>query len=756
MKSIVAHDNPVTAERLRSEAVKPERWRAGLRRFRASASQRQINRTRLLTLHTGRTCGLGLAVIVLALTLSVVDVWQTHRTAAGEAASVAIGFVDARLDDIDFQLSELRTELGRVPADACTPAVTAALVRASLASNQVERFVLGFDRAEQACHPDGPGPAFTPLQPPDERLALYSTGEIATRLMVTRALAQGSFFVSVLDTRAFDARANAPRPWAATPGVRVTLLSADQRPLATLDAIKPGATAIETLRSSARSPRHAVMVQADVDRTAFWAAIARASLAVVAAAGLALLLGVGALWSRTVLRSRLVHRIEQGLRKRQFEPYVQPIVDLATGRCAGGEVLMRWAHPQRGTLAPGEFIDEAERTGLIVPMSNLVMARAAHGLASVALAHPELYFSFNLTAAQLRLPRFAQTLDGLFHAGTLPRERVLLELTEREAVDPGGALALGVLHAAGWRIAIDDFGTGHSSLASLEHLPIDRIKIDRAFVSTIGEQTASRPVLDAIIALAGQLKVRLIAEGVETRAQWDYLAARGVQYAQGYLIARPLPIDAFVQWLAAQQPAPAPEKPLDARAAAAPTAQRPVIDPMAWQLWQQMRGPGGLDSRDRIHRLRTYAQCFIGRDAVDWLVRHQRVDRVEAVRLGQRLVAHGLIRHVLDEHDFEDAELFYRLDTPVAQPGAELPEGADLRAAIQGSDGVPQRTHARGLVRHRQCSTGRSVVDWMVRRYDVPRAAAVQWAAQLMRKGALRHVFDDQPFRDDRTLYRVS
>ena len=757
MESLITSHNPAGVEPQRSGVLKRGRWHAALRWFRSGASQRQISRTRLLTLHTGRVCGLGLVVSALAMTLSAADVWQTHRTAASEAASVAIGFFDARLDDIDFELSELQAELDRAPADACTPAVMAALVRASLASNAVERFVLGFDGAAQACHPDGPGPAFPPPQLPGQRLTLASTGAIAPRLMVTRAHTPGRFLVGVLDSRAFDASANLPRPWAGTMAVRVTLLSADQRPLATLDAIKPGAKTMESLRASARSTRHAVMVQADVDRAALRAATARGSLAAIAAAGLALLVGIGALWSRTVSRSRLVRRIEHGLKKRQFEPYVQPIVDLATGRCAGGEVLMRWAHPQRGMLAPGEFIDEAERTGLIVPMSALVMARAAHGLASVALAHPELYFSFNLTAAQLRLPRFAQTLDDLFHAGTLPRDQVLLELTEREAVDPGGARALEALHAAGWRVAIDDFGTGHSSLASLEHLPIDRIKIDRAFVSTIGEQTASRPVLDAIIALAGQLKVRLIAEGIETRAQWDYLAARGVQYAQGYLIARPLPLDTFVQWLAAQQPALAPSKPVDAKAAAiAPTPQRPVIDAMARQLWQQMRSPGGLDCCDRIHRLRNYAQCFIGRDAVDWLVRHQRVGRPEAVRLGQRLVALGLIRHVLDEHDFADAELFYRLETPVAQPGTALPEAADLRAAIQGPDGVPQRTHARGLVRHRQCSTGREVVDWMVRRHDVPRATALQWSAQLMRTGALRHVFDDQPFRDDRSLYRVS
>jgi hypothetical protein len=353
----------------------------------------------------------------------------------------------------------------------------------------------------------------------------------------------------------------------------------------------------------------------------------------------------------------------------------------------------------------------------------------------------------------VRQPHFAQQLADLFHADTLPREQVLLELTEREAVDPNVALALGLLHAEGWRTAIDDFGTGHSSLASLEQLPIDRIKIDRAFVSTIGEQTVNRPVLDAIIALAGQLKVRLIAEGVETQAQWDYLAARGVQYAQGYLIARPMPIDAFAPWLAAQQPARASG--MMAPAPALPE-RHPTVDALAFQLWQHMRTAGGLDSRDRIHRLRSYSRCFVGREAVDWLVRHQRIGRAEAVRLGQRLAALGLIRHVLDEHDFKDAELFYRLSPPAAHDQSEPPQAEKLRVAIRGPQGVGHGDHARGLLRHRQCTSGREIVDWLVRSNAVPRATAVQWAAQLMRKGSLRHVFDDQPFRDDRTLYRVA
>jgi hypothetical protein len=167
-----------------------------------------------------------------------------------------------------------------------------------------------------------------------------------------------------------------------------------------------------------------------------------------------------------------------------------------------------------------------------------------------------------------------------------------------------------------------------------------------------------------------------------------------------------------------------------------------------------MRTPGGLDIRDRMFHLRTYKECFVGREAVDWIVLHQRVSRVEAVRLGQRLVALGLISHVVTEHDFEDAELYYRLASPAVANLTAGPAAADLRDAFRGVDGVRMCDHVRGLIRHRDCVTGVAVVDWFVATYRVQRSTAVQWAATLMRQGALRHVFDDRPFRDDRTLYR--
>jgi EAL domain-containing protein (putative c-di-GMP-specific phosphodiesterase class I) len=445
-----------------------------------------------------------------------------------------------------------------------------------------------------------------------------------------------------------------------------------------------------SLRADVRSGRHDYAVSTELDRQAFRTRLIGHWPLPAGAAALTTLWICALVWSRAMARSRLVRRIERALRKRQFEPFVQPIVDIANGRCVGGEVLMRWAHPERGILPPSEFIDEAERTGLIVAMSALVMERAAHRLAPLAQARPDLYFSFNVTAGQLRRPSFAAELADIFNAETLPRAQVLLELTEREALDPLTQRTVRALHAAGWRIAIDDFGTGQSSLAALEQMPIDRLKIDRAFVSAVGEQAARRPVLDAIIGLARDLGVRLVAEGVETQVQWDYLAQRQVDSAQGYLVARPMALDAFGRWFEGRlAPFGSPPDGSSNDRPAGNVAQGPAAllhDERLTGIWQAMLAAGGVDIRDRLFHLRPYRQCFIGREAVDWLVRHAHVSRAEAVRMGRRLVALGCLKHVLDEHDFRDGEYFYAAVSDTTHDTPQ-PVATNLRAALHGLNG---------------------------------------------------------------------
>ena len=672
-----------------------------------------------------------------------------------------LAFVDSRLDAIRAEMQRLRP-LALTEAYDCPQRLVNALVQASLASDLVRSWSLRYGHDSAFCGPMGGGLI------PDE----VQTSEDATGLALSRS-AQGDLWaagavygmpdglewLAVLDPRAFDLLpdpALAPQPHILLNlyrgghgqlGHPLTTLGPAQRQgdmYAAVNAdVWPDAQAV------VHSTRHAVAVRAVTPGATLLGDTLRAG---ATAATLALLLtglAAVAVWQRALQRTRLVHRIATGLRKRQFEPHIQPVVDLATGQCVGGEVLMRWEHPDRGTVSPGEFIDAAERSGLIGAMSDLIMGRAAHRLATLAQAYPDLVFTFNVAPSQLRDGRFADRLHELFGPETLPQHQVMLELTEREAVDPRSQRSLLALRQAGWRIAIDDFGTGQSNLAVLENLPIDRIKVDISFVRGIDAHTERRPVLDAIVQLGHELQVKLIAEGVETQAQWDYLAARGVQAAQGYMIARPMTLKAFTRWLGDRSAGlPAASQPAAADASSEP------LPAETERLWRRLGGPGGLDLGNRHFHLRTYAHCFVGSEAVDWLITNEGLSRAQAVRVGRQLMALGLIRHVLDEHDFDDGRLFYRLVDPACAIRPETTAQAGLRDRIRGIEGPALRDHARGWLLHRQCCSGREIVDWTVAAYQVSRGTASQWATELMRQGALRHIYDDQPFSDSAALFR--
>jgi EAL domain-containing protein (putative c-di-GMP-specific phosphodiesterase class I) len=713
-----------------------------------------IVRARPVSLNAGRLFVLALACVFMSVAGACAWVWASARHQAHDASEQVLAFADWRLRDIEIEMRQVAdAAYSDMNWTACAQPLATALTRASVASTLVRRFVLSADQMDGSCRPEGPGS--TPFFPyePTTRIAITSSGEIVSRLTAAlRRDASGRIVSAVLDPRAFNLEGTPYAAWGDAGLLRPALLSADGRRLARLGGAELEAPVVDDLRSTASSASRDVRVRVDVDRSELVERLRRAGLVAAGVTVLLLLALVAVFWRRVTRRAQLVHRIRRGLQKREFEPFVQPILDLRSGRCAGLEVLMRWQHPHRGTLPPSEFIEEAERTGLIAGMSELVMTRAAHRLAPIAREHSDLYFAFNLTPQQLIHPQLPRRLAEIFRDDTLPRDRVLLEITEREFVDPVAADSLAALHAGGWRVAVDDFGTGHSSLAALEQLAIDRLKIDRAFVSTISEETVSRPVLEAIIQLADRLSLPTIAEGIETQAQLEYLAARGVPYGQGYLIGRPMNIAAFQEWLARHN-AGTPARVAATSARTARTDERP--DKVAQRLWNAMRVPGGLDIRDRMFHLRTYKACFVGRQAVDWMVQHEQMTRAEAVLQGRRPIALGLMTHVVNEHDFEDAELFYQLATPTDASLASASAPAALRTQLLAQHGVRLSRHSRGLVRHDACTTGRALVRWIMATHRVSRQTARQWALQLMREGVIRHVYDDRPFSDDRTLYRV-
>ena len=248
----------------------------------------------------------------------------------------------------------------------------------------------------------------------------------------------------------------------------------------------------------------------------------------------------------------LTDELRRGLRSREFVPYLQPLIASKGGKMVGAEVLMRWQHATEGLIRPDLFIPQAEESGLIVPMTVNLMKTVAKTLHPVQEQLPEAFhISFNISAIHCRdLSLVAECRDFLGHF--VPGRVVLvLELTERELLvtSPQTLSLFRQLDEMGVQLAIDDFGTGHSSLIYLQQFHVDYLKIDRSFIGRIGTESLSEHIVDNVIDLGGRLGLSLVAEGVETEQQAAYLRGKGVQYLQGYLFARPMPLRQFCEEL---------------------------------------------------------------------------------------------------------------------------------------------------------------------------------------------------------------
>ncbi|MFA7943874.1 EAL domain-containing protein [Pseudomonas brenneri] len=246
------------------------------------------------------------------------------------------------------------------------------------------------------------------------------------------------------------------------------------------------------------------------------------------------------------------HELQRALGANEFVAYYQPVVRGDTRQWAGCEVLMRWQHPKEGLVRPDLFIPLAEHSGLIVPMTRALMRQVATQLAPhAARLGDNFHVGINITARHCQDLQLVQDCREFLAAFKPGQVLLTLELTERELIEPTDVtrqLFL-ALHELGVLIAIDDFGTGHSSLGYLRNFNVDYLKIDQSFVAMIGVDALSRHILDSIIELSGKLDLGIVAEGVETQEQCDYLAAQGVDFLQGYLFGRPVPFDAFIKSL---------------------------------------------------------------------------------------------------------------------------------------------------------------------------------------------------------------
>jgi EAL domain-containing protein (putative c-di-GMP-specific phosphodiesterase class I) len=236
----------------------------------------------------------------------------------------------------------------------------------------------------------------------------------------------------------------------------------------------------------------------------------------------------------------------------------QPKLDLRSGRIVAVEALLRWRHPQRGMVAPGSFIPFAEQTGFIREVTPWVLDAAIRQLACWRRGGPDdcgldIAVSVNLSALDLLDPLLAERLEALLERHAVPPSRLCLEITESALMDePALALAhLNALAALGVKLSIDDYGVGQASLAYLKSLPVDELKLDRSFITAITESPRNAAIVQSTIMLSHALGLSVVAEGVETAEELDWLRANGCDVAQGYRIAKPIAAAELAGWLSA-------------------------------------------------------------------------------------------------------------------------------------------------------------------------------------------------------------
>lgn len=253
-------------------------------------------------------------------------------------------------------------------------------------------------------------------------------------------------------------------------------------------------------------------------------------------------------WLMRKPNSEVDDELSIAIRRNEFEPYFQPVMNIDTGRIEGCEMLVRWVRADGSMISPGAFMSYVETSGHVFEMTRMLMRKSVAQLGALYSRHPDLKLSINLFAGHFEDRRIIEDIVAIFEGGPIAYEQLVFEVTERYPLRDvtQARRIIAELHALGARVALDDTGTGHGGLAYIQQLGIDIVKIDKMFVDAMGSDLGASTIVDVLVELANSLDMGVVAEGVETQEQLERLREKGVTSAQGYVFAPALPAKLFI------------------------------------------------------------------------------------------------------------------------------------------------------------------------------------------------------------------
>ena len=461
----------------------------------------------------------------------------------------------ARAQRSKAQARAALTQLADSDAPPCSPMHIGRMRQIVFNTPSIEE-VGYFDGGFLKCTSWGPVDGAIPASKPDfvssDGLAVTLALHPALRGGATKlAFASGNYNVLVDPVRFVDV--------IAAPQVQFALVTKGGGEIASLNDPDPDAvrelarnprTAMDEETSSTAAPSRDWIAIAIEPRPKIFGTLRREQLMLLPIAGFiaALIVSIVVWFSRRRLSFRA--ELADAIHNREFAVHYQPIVDLQTQACIGAEALLRWQRPDGTWIRPDLFVPVAEDTGMIRDLTEQVIDMVGRDLGALLSQDRFLHVAINLPADLFESDAILHSLSRMTDRHGIAPSQIWLEATERSFMDYAAVNdTVSKAHALGYRVAMDDFGTGYSSLGHLQRIAFDALKIDKSFVDTIGIVSAKSSVIDHIIELAKALEVQAIAEGVEQQAQADYLRAKGVQFAQGWLFSRPLPPGEFLAFV---------------------------------------------------------------------------------------------------------------------------------------------------------------------------------------------------------------